>query len=305
MRRLCLLLGVLAGALCVVPASRAETEIPFLSGRVNDTAGLLSEETVERLQKLLKAHEDSTSNQVVVLTIPSLEGEPLEEYSIRVVDTWKLGQKGKDNGVLLLVSRDDRKVRIEVGRGLEGDLPDITCGTIIRREIIPHFKQGDYNAGISAGVEAILSAIRGSYTAQGGAESENAGLGVKVLAGGMFLFIVGIFTTIALFARGAQGWFLYLFLLPFWAMFPWAILGAVGGAIAFGLYAVLLPVMRILLSKTAQGQKVRNRFSALPFIPTASGGGWTSGSSSSFSSSSDSFSGGGGGFSGGGASGSW
>jgi uncharacterized protein len=149
-------------------------EIPYLSGRVNDYAGLLSPQTAARLATWLKDHEDSTSNQVVILTVTSLEGEPLEEYSMRVAEAWKLGQKGKDNGVLLCVSRDDRKVRIEVGRGLEGDLPDITCGKIIRREIIPRFKEGDFDAGVSNGVGAILLAIRGSYDAAGD-ESEISG----------------------------------------------------------------------------------------------------------------------------------
>lgn len=289
---------------CAVVPLYAETEVPFLAGRVNDSAGILSFETIQRLEKVLKAHEDSTSNQVVVLTIPSLEGEPLESYSIRVVDTWKLGQKGKDNGVLILVVRDDRKVRIEVGRGLEGDLPDITCGTIIRREIIPHFKQGDYDAGVTSGVEATISAIRGSYIAQDQDAPESAGLGVKLLASGMFLLVVGIFTLIALFSRGSQGWFLYLFLLPFWIVFPAAILGVLGGGIAFGLYALLLPILRMLLAKTPQGQTIQKKFSAAPFISSASAGGWSSSTGGS-SSSSDSFSGGGGGFSGGGASGSW
>ena len=123
------------GIVCFMLLTRTDmglgTEVPYLSGRVNDVAGVLSNSTHAELESLLKAHEDSTSNQVVVLIVPGLEGESLEGYSIKVAETWKLGRRGKDNGVLLLVARDDRKVRIEVGRGLEGDLTDQLCGMII------------------------------------------------------------------------------------------------------------------------------------------------------------------------------
>ena len=153
------------------------------------------------LEALLKAHEDSTSNQVVVLTVQSLEGDDIESYAIRVAETWKLGQKGKDNGVLFVVARDDRKVRIEVGRGLEGDLTDAICSVIIRREILPQFKSGDYDQGVKAGVTAILAAIRGAYTPD--EESAQSGDIVGSLIGfAIFLVVVGIFTAIGLFSQG-------------------------------------------------------------------------------------------------------
>ena len=156
---------------CILTMSlmgRADTPVPFLGSRVNDTAEMLSSGTVQDLETLLKVHEDSTSNQVVVLTIPALQdGETIEQFSIRVADIWKIGQKGKDNGVILIVSRDDHKVRIEVGRGLEGALPDITSGSIIRHEIVPRFKGGDFDEGVKSGVAGILAAIRGEYQADG------------------------------------------------------------------------------------------------------------------------------------------
>ncbi|MBE0556705.1 MAG: TPM domain-containing protein, partial [Proteobacteria bacterium] len=110
--------------LLIVLGSRASIaqDVPFLGGRVNDTAEMLSFGTINELEMMLQMHEDSTSNQVVVLTIVKLEESTLEEYSMKVVETWKLGQVGKDNGVLLLIVRDDRKLRIEVGDGLEGVL---------------------------------------------------------------------------------------------------------------------------------------------------------------------------------------
>jgi uncharacterized protein len=113
---------------------------------------------------MLKAERDSTSNQIAVLIIPSLNGEALEDYAIKVAhQEWKLGQKDKDNGVLLLIVIDDRKVRIEAGYGLEGVLTDALSSRINRNEIVPFFKQGDYDNGVKAGVTAIMKAIKGEY----------------------------------------------------------------------------------------------------------------------------------------------
>lgn len=283
-------------------------EVPFLTGRVNDTAGMLSSQTVTELEALLNAHEDSTSNQVAVLTIPFLGGADLEEYSMKVAETWKLGQAEKDNGVLLLVIRDDRMVRIEVGSGLEGDLPDITCGHIIRNQIVPRFKDGDYNAGVRAGVESILAAIAGAYVAEGETNGQD---GSDILPRlGFFLFfllIVGVFTMVATTTTGFAGWFLYLFLMPFWIAFPSASFGIVVGSVLFGLYALGIGATKIWLSKSKKGQAMMKKFSKK--WPAGKGGslrrggssrGWSSGGSSG-----GGFSGGGGSFSGGGASGKW
>jgi uncharacterized protein len=280
-------------------------EIPFLSGRVNDNAGILSLETSQKLTQRLKDHEDSTSNQVVVLTISSLEGEELEAYSIRVVEAWKLGQKELDNGVLLLVSHADRKVRIEVGRGLEGDLPDITCGTIIRKEIIPRFKEGNYDAGVTAGVEAILRAIQGSYTApedEPGLAEEIVG---RILAGSIFLIVVGIFTIMGLLIKGGQAWFLYIFLIPFWLAFPMAILGEIPGGLAFGLYLVGFPFLKVWFAHSEKGRRFFTSVTSNSILSGITSGRGSSGSGGRSGSSGGGFSGGGGGFSGGGASGSW
>ena len=279
------------------------TEVPFLSGRVNDTAGMLSQETIGELEALLKAHEDSTSNQVVVLTIPSLEGEVLEEYSIRVVETWKLGQKRKDNGVLLLVVRDDRKVRIEVGNGLEGDLPDITCGIIVRKEIVPRFRDGNYDAGVRSGITAILAAINGAYTAESAdSEGHKSDLWARVIAFSIFIVVVGVFTTIALFTKGSQSWFLYAFLIPFWLAFPLAILGFTAGITMFLTYAIGFIAFKRWASKTTSGRTFQKKWASSGFL-ASSGSGWST--SGGGGSSGGGFSGGGGSFSGGGASGSW
>ncbi|TRZ51770.1 TPM domain-containing protein, partial [bacterium] len=124
----------------IIPFSAGALDVPQLKGRVNDYASMLSPETAQKLDAALSAIEKSDSTQIVVLTIPSLEGEVIEEFSIKVAEAWKIGQKNLDNGAILLVSKNDRKLRIETGRGLEGKLTDLISGRIIRSEIIPKFK---------------------------------------------------------------------------------------------------------------------------------------------------------------------
>jgi uncharacterized protein len=133
-------------------------EVPPLEGRVTDRAGVLTPTEETQIEAVLAAHERATGYQFAVLIERSLEGEPIEGYSIRVVEAWQLGEKGKDDGLLLLVAVEDRKMRIEVGYGLEGDIPDVLAGRIIRDEIAPLFKSGSYAAGITAGLVALMRA---------------------------------------------------------------------------------------------------------------------------------------------------
>jgi uncharacterized protein len=134
----------------IVPLALA-LEVPTLTGRVVDLAHVLPADVATSLTRDLEAHETKTSNQVAVLILPSLEGEPLESFSHRVGTTWKLGQKGTENGVLLLVALRERKVRIEVGYGLEGTLTDLRSAHIIRQEIVPRFRSGDRRAALPPG----------------------------------------------------------------------------------------------------------------------------------------------------------
>ena len=158
------LFHLFAIALCwigLATNARAQQAVPQLSGRVVDEAGILSDPAETRLTALLAAYEDSTTNQVVVLTIPSLEGESIEAFSIRVAETWGLGTEENDNGVLLVVAVEDRGLRLEVGQGLEGELPDVIAGRIIREEIVPYLRQGNYERGIEVGVLAVLEQLEG------------------------------------------------------------------------------------------------------------------------------------------------
>jgi len=144
----------------------AALEIPARpDGRITDRTGTLSPQEVAALNQKLEGFEKETTNQIAVLLIPSLEGGSLEDFSIRLAEKWKIGQKGKNNGAILLIVKNERKLRIEVGYGLEGALPDALACAIIRNEISPRFKEGRFYAGIDAGVTAMMAATKGEYRA--------------------------------------------------------------------------------------------------------------------------------------------
>ena len=149
----------------------AAAEVPFLSGRITDNAEILSQTMRRSLTDLMKAHEDSTGNQIAVLTVTTLGGESIEEYATAVFDAWKLGQKGKDNGVLIIVAPSERRMRIEVGYGLEAKLTDLLAGRIIRNIMTPRFKAGDYDGGVEEGVKAVITALEGGEVPEAGAET--------------------------------------------------------------------------------------------------------------------------------------
>jgi len=163
MRRssLCLLL------LLLLPLPATALEIPRPAGYVTDTAGLLSPAIEEKLETFLAGFEASDSTQLTVLILPDIAGETIETAALKVAESWKIGQKGKDNGALLLVAKAERKVRIEVGYGLEGRLTDLLSGRIIAQEITPRFKTGDFDGGVVAGVAAMAKAVRGEYQGSG------------------------------------------------------------------------------------------------------------------------------------------
>ena len=148
--------------LLIATPALADVSVPALSGRVVDQAGILNNAEESRLTTKLKNLEDSSSIQLVVVTLSSLRGSPIEDWGLTLGRTWGIGQKGTDNGVLLIVAPNDRELRIEVGYGLEGTLPDATADAIIRNVIVPRFKAGNMADGISDGVDAIISVLSGS-----------------------------------------------------------------------------------------------------------------------------------------------
>jgi uncharacterized protein len=158
------LLVMVTAVLCLAAGSvQAAPEFPPLTGRVVDGANLLPNSMEQSLTQKLKAYEDKTTNQVVVVTLKTLQGYDIADYGYQLGRHWGIGQAGQDNGVLLIVAPKERKVRIEVGYGLEATLTDALSKQIIDYEIIPHFKRKDYAGGIQAGANAILGVLGGSY----------------------------------------------------------------------------------------------------------------------------------------------
>lgn len=293
----------------------AQRPLPELWGlHIHDEAGVLSQPVIDQLENQLKVYGDSTSNQIAILIIPSLDGEVLEEYSLKVSEKWKLGQAKKDNGVLLLIAIDDHKMRIEVGQGLEGVLTDAICNRIIRNEMAPAFRQNNYTLGVQSAIDSIIKAIGGEYIADdtdaAGDGAQPLGLVEKIIFSIFIYGVLGIFAFIGVIIPDKAGWFVYFFLIPFYASFPLIALGVTYGLIGLGGYLVLFPLVRLLLPKTAVGKKLNRVFKSGGKNGTgganSSSSGWSSSSSSwSSGSSGSSFSGGGGSFSGGGSSGSW
>ncbi len=271
------------------PGIAQAADVPPLRGYVNDYGSMISQGTRTRLESELKAFEGSDSTQLVVLTVPSLGGEALEDYSVRVVEAWKIGQKGKDNGILLLVASQERRIRIEVGRGLEGRLTDLMAGRIIDLVIKPRFKRGDFDGGFVAGTHALIDAVRGEFKAD--QKKAPAGRGSKVsfvtllIFGGIALLILGNISRPLGAAAGALG----LPAAAYLAMGPPLIFLVIIGLIGL--------VMGLLLPLLFSGGGGGGGFRPGGFY--GGGGGWSSGGDSG------GFSGGGGDFGGGGASGDW
>jgi uncharacterized protein len=165
MRRTLAVLPLLCGLflLAIALVQAAEPQFPPLTGRVNDHAGLLSERDESELEAALARFEAETTNQIVVVTLESLQGLPIEDYGYQLGRHWGIGQEGKDNGALLIVAPEEREMRIEVGYGLEGELTDAQSRTIIETRILPRFRQGDFAAGIKAGIAAMIETLGGSY----------------------------------------------------------------------------------------------------------------------------------------------
>jgi uncharacterized protein len=320
MRRVLPALAVLLTLACGSAIAAAQ-EIPFLSGRVVDDANILSPGARDRLTAMLKAHEEATTNQIVVLTVPTIAPSSIEEFAVKVFETWKLGQKDKDNGVLVVIVPQDRKLRIEVGYGLEGTLTDGAAGDIIRTWMTPAFKAGNYDKGVEDGVAAIAARLEGrggpvdrvpvaapaSSSSSSGNGFEPLPMPVRLGVGAFVFSILGLFTVIGVLTPGV-GWFLYLFLIPFYAIFPMVILGPRNAMYLLGAYLILFPVFKVRLRsrewyrKAARELKTSGRTTIGGFTMTSGG---SSSSGSSWSSSGSSFSGGGGSSGGGGASGSW
>lgn len=263
-------------------------DVPKLKGRVNDyTESTLTVEQRGKIEAKLKTFEESTSNQIVVLIMPSLDGEDLEDFSIEVAETWKIGQKGKDNGVILLFFMEDHKDRIEVGYGLEPVLTDAIAGWILEKEVKPLFKAEKYYEGIDVAIDKIILSISGEYQKEIAPAMEQERKNNNAL---IFFLILAVVAGIIGYAHwsasgitGAIGapivWFMIFGAASSMALLIAIVIGFVGGLIAHGIMSVFF------------GGGVTGSDFGEGVIFSAGGDGG--------------FSGGGGGFGGGGASGGW
>lgn len=196
---------------------KAQTEFPILKNYATDFTSTLNNSELYTLNSTLKRFDDSTSNQVVFLMIRSLDGYPMEDFTYQTATKNKIGSAKNNNGILFFVAKDDRKMRIEVGYGLEGALPDALANSILRNEVRPYFKKGDYYDGVAAGINAIIAATKGEYKGEG-KDISRKGRAIPFI----FLFIVFIILS-SIFRRGGRGG-------GGGGLLPWIILGSMGSS---------------------------------------------------------------------------
>jgi uncharacterized protein len=297
--------SLLALLLCWACAAFADVAVPPLSGRVVDQTGTLSSDTIASLTQTLRGLELRKGSQVAVLIVPTTQPETIEQYSIRVAEAWKIGRKKIDDGALLVVAKDDRKLRIEVGYGIEGALTDVTSKRIIDEIITPRFRNGDFSGGISEGVDKIIGVIDGEPLPAPAPRRQQQSEPNSFLMS--FLNPLNPFSIFAVLILG--GAFRRLFGRLFGSVAAGGLIGVLtwfiaGSLIVSGIAAVIAALFTMfsdtITAPTPAGSGGRRSSGSW----SGGGGSWSSGSSSS-SSDSGGFSGGGGSFGGGGASGSW
>ncbi len=281
--------ALLAWMLCWAVVAVADVAVPPLTGRVVDQTGTLTSGQIATLDGTLQAFEQRKGSQIAVLIVPTTEPETIEQFSIRVAEAWKIGRKKTDDGAILVVAKDDRRLRIEVGYGLEGALTDVTSKRIIDEIITPKFRQGDFAGGISAGVDRIIGVIDGEPLPEPKRRQQSTNIFDNLESIGPVAFFAvlvfgGIFRSIfgRLLGAAVTGGLVGLVI---WFLAGTLAVAAIIGAIAF--------VFTLVGDSVVSSGGGRGGWSG------GSGGGWSGGSSGG------GFSGGGGSFGGGGASGRW
>ncbi|UFZ07938.1 YgcG family protein [Bradyrhizobium ontarionense] len=283
---------------CLAAIALADVAVPQLTGRVVDQTGTLSSSDIAGLSQKLKDLETRKGSQVAVLIVPTTQPETIEQFSIRVAEAWKIGRKKVDDGALLVVAKNDRKLRIEVGYGLEGSLTDVTARRIIDEVITPKFRSGDFAGGIDAGVDRIIGVINGEALPVPQPQASH-GVDLDIDSISSFapvaffgaIFLGGVLRTLfgrllgSLATGGAIG------------ILTWVLVGSISLALLSSVAGLVIAFIAGGLSSTMPSSGGRRG----GWSSGSSSGGWSSGSSSD----SGSFSGGGGSFGGGGASGSW
>jgi uncharacterized protein len=281
--------SLLALLICWAFAALADVAVPTLSGRVVDQTGTLSAGDISSLTQKLKDLETRKGSQVAVLIVPTTEPETIEQFSIRAAEAWKVGRRRIDDGALLVVAKNDRKLRIEVGYGLEGSLTDATASRIIDEIIVPKFRSGDFAGGISAGVDRIIAVAEGEKLPAPVSQRQNADwltnfdplnpflLFALIIVGGIVRSVLGrLLGALAMGGIvGALAWF-------------------IAGSLAASLIVAVIAFLLTMFGETMASSGGRGGW-------VSGGGGFSGGGSGG----GGGFSGGGGSFGGGGASGSW
>lgn len=285
--RLFIVLFALLGICWLAAAARAQVPVPALQSRATDLTSTLDPDQRASLESALHQIEARTGAQVAVLIVPTTQPEVIEQYSIRVAEAWKLGRKGQDDGVLLLVAKNDRKLRIEVGYGLEGTIPDAVARRIIDETIASHFKQGDFAGGLAAGIDRIGQLLGDPQAGKDAAADNTIHLSANwsntTVSENAFWWLVGLVVVIGTALRWVLG-----------PLFGGVLMGGIVGGIVWLLVGVL---QAALIAAAVTFIFVLVGIANWIQIGLSGGGGSGGGGGG--------FSGGGGGFGGGGASGSW
>ena len=272
------LLALILGWHCL---AIAEVSIPALSARVTDQTATFTAEQTLSLEQTLQAFEARKGSQIAVLVVASTLPESIEQYSLRVVEQWKLGRKKIDDGVLLIVAKDDRALRIEVGYGLEGALTDAASKRIVSEVITPHFKQGEYFAGIVAGVAQIIRVIDGESLPEPAAQADRATSKLQQYVPVLFIIVLALGGLLRAVLGQLPGAAITGGIV---AVIAWFLVGTLAIALLAGVLALIFTLMGGGRGGVGMGG-----------FPGGFGGGRAGGG----------FGGGGGGFGGGGASGRW
>jgi uncharacterized protein len=288
---------LLALLLCLGQTALADVAVPPLKGRVVDVTGTLTSGDIDTLNQRIRSFEQRKGSQIAVLIVPTTEPESIEQFSIRAAEAWKIGRKKIDDGALLVVAKNDRKLRIEVGYGLEGALTDITCRRIIDEVIVPRFRAGDFAGGINDGVTRMIAVIDGEPLPAPRPEASHgpdldwntlSSFGLFFVVGAMFVgnFLRAIFGRLlgSAVAGGVAG------------AIAWLVVGSLAASLGIGAFAFLVALI------AGGGTGAFGPSMGGGYGGSYTGGGWSGGGGGGWSSDSG---GGGGSFGGGGASGSW